>query len=104
MQRISKRLRCARASLSSRREGAWSTARLKIRDQVGGKIPEAGEASQDGPERAGEVVSPLPFDRQWTLQPTWWPSEFGCSDLQPCLSVSPESPNLAQRKMLLSKT
>jgi hypothetical protein len=45
---------------------------------------------------------PLPFDWQWTLRPTW--SGFGCSDLQPCLSVSPESPNLAQRKMLLSKT
>ncbi len=36
-------------------------ARRKIGDQVGGKIPEAGEASQDGPERACGVVSPSTF-------------------------------------------
>jgi hypothetical protein len=55
------RVRACPRGRSSNREGAWSTARLKIGDQAGGKIPEAGEASQDGPERECEVVSPSTF-------------------------------------------
>jgi hypothetical protein len=40
---------------SSNREGTWSAARLEIGGQAGGKIPEAGEATQDGRERACEM-------------------------------------------------
>ena len=42
---------------SSNREGTWSAAHLEIRGQAGGKIPEAGEATQDGRERACDVVT-----------------------------------------------
>ena len=59
------RAACVRArprGRSSNREGTWSTARLEIGAQAGGKIPEAGEATQGGRKRACEVVTNLKSD------------------------------------------
>ena len=51
----------------SNREGTWSAAYVEIGGQAGGKIPEAGEATQDGRERACEVVT----NSVQTLRPEW---------------------------------
>src|ERR1700694_5443533 len=51
------RMRAYPRGRSSNREGTWSAAHLEVGGQAGGKIPEAGEGTQDGRERACKAVT-----------------------------------------------